>query len=67
MEKRVRGSNIICSMILRLYGRLSSEEEGKGTGILGKKIQILKKWGWGRISNCKELYTPLSFSFACRS
>ena len=38
VEKRVRGSNIICSIILRLQGRLSSGEEE----IWGKKIKILK-------------------------
>ena len=32
---------------------------GKGTEILGKKIKNLKTWGWGRISSCRELYTPL--------
>ena len=45
MEKRVRGSNIIFSIILRLQGRLSSGEEGKGTEILGKKINFLKNDG----------------------
>ena len=39
-KKRVEGSNIICSIIFRLYGRLSSGEEGNGTEILGKKIKI---------------------------
>ena len=48
VEKRVRGSNIICSIILRLYGRLSSGKEGKGTEILGKKIFFLKKMGVGK-------------------
>ena len=33
---------------------------GKGTENLGKKIKI-KKWRGGRISNCWELYTPLSY------
>ena len=51
MEKRERGSKIICPIILRLLGRISSEEEGK-------KLKI-KKRGWGRISSCRELYTPL--------
>ena len=39
-KKRVRGSNIICFIILRLHGRLSSGEEGKGTEILVKKIKF---------------------------
>ena len=36
VKKRVRGTNIICLIILRLLGRLSSRKEGKGTEILGK-------------------------------
>ena len=47
MHKRERGSNIICPIILRLLGRISSGGKGKGTEILGKKIQIKKKWGMG--------------------
>ena len=42
MEKRVRGSIIICSVILRLKGRLSSGEEGKRNEILEKKIKFSK-------------------------
>ena len=29
--------------------------------IWGKKIKI-KKWGWGRISSCSELYTSLQLA-----
>ena len=61
MEKKKRGSNIILPLILRLLGRISTEE-GKGTKILGKKIKISKKWGWGRISSCREHYNPLMLS-----
>ena len=57
--KRVRVSNIIFPLILRLLGRISNGEEGKETEILGKKIKI-KKWGWGRISSCRELYLLLT-------
>ena len=32
---------------------------GRGLKFWGRKIQILKKWGWGRISGSSELYTPL--------
>ena len=39
MGKKVRGSNIICSIILRLMGRLSSGEEGKGTEYFGEEHQ----------------------------
>ena len=53
--KRKKGSNIIFPIILRLLGRISSEEEGKGTKILGKKIKILTNGG----GECRELYTPL--------
>ena len=56
--KRERGRNIIFSIILKLLGRISSREEGKGIEILGKKIKIFKKWLCGRISNCKELSYP---------
>ena len=42
--KSERGfSNIIFPVILRLLARISSGEEGKGTEIMGKKIEI-KKW-----------------------
>ena len=40
MVKREMVSNIIFPTILRLFGRISSEEEVKGTEILGKKIKI---------------------------
>ena len=56
--KRERVSNIIFPIILRLLGKISSGEEGKGTEITGKKIKI-KQSGLGRISSCRELYTPL--------
>jgi len=42
VEKREMGSNIIFPIILRLFGRISSGEEGKGMEMLGKKIKILK-------------------------
>ena len=45
MEKRGRGSNIICSITLRLLGKISSAEDGKGTEILGKKIKFKKDEG----------------------
>jgi len=41
IEIRERGSNIIFPIILRLLGRISSGEDGKKTGILGKKINII--------------------------
>ena len=62
VEQRERVSNIICSIILRLYGRLSSGEEEKGTKIFGKKIKSLKNGG-GEEYHCRELYTPLSKRF----
>ena len=46
-EKREKGSNIIFAIILMLLGRISSGEERKGTEILGKKNQDLKKNGDG--------------------
>ena len=41
------GSKIIFPTSLRLLGRISSGEEGKGTEIWGKKI-IIKKRGMGK-------------------
>ena len=49
-KKSQRGSNIIFPLILRLLGRKSSGEEGKGTENLGNKIKI-KKNGAGKNIN----------------
>ena len=59
VEKRERGSNIIFPMILRLLGRISRREAGKGPGwtFFGEKSRFKKKSGWGRISSCHELKT----------
>ena len=48
-------SNIIFPFVLRLLRRISSREEGKGT-----ENKDFKKWGWGRLSSCMELYTLLN-------
>ena len=37
-----KGNNIIFPIILRLLGRILSEENGKGTEISGKKIKMFK-------------------------
>ena len=58
MEKRVIGSNITCSIILRLFGRLSIGEEGKGTEIMGKKIKFLKTRVGKNIKLQGTLYIP---------
>ena len=55
-KKRLRGSNIVCSIILRLLGRISSGE--KGRKISGKKIKINKN-GVGEEYQVKEFYAPL--------
>ena len=47
-----RGSNILCSIIVRLLGRISGLGEGKGN--LGVENQDINKWGWGRISSWRE-------------
>ena len=65
MEKNLSGKKgeakyIICSIIFWLLGSISSGEKGRETEILGKKIKIRKKRGWGRIKSCRELYTPLN-------
>ena len=61
-KKRERGSNIIFPIILRLLGGISSGEEGKETEILWEKSRFKNNLGWGRISSCRELYTPLKIS-----
>ena len=68
MEKRVRGSNIICSIILRLMGRLSRREEGKGTENFGEEIQIFKMRAGKNFKLQGTLYTTVIFStFFCSS
>ena len=61
VEKRERGSHIIFPVILRLLGKISGGEDGKGTVSLRKKIKIEQKWGWGRTSSI-TLYTPALFT-----
>ena len=50
--------NITFPLMLRLLGRISGGEAGKEKEICRRKSR-LKKWVWGRISSCMELYTPL--------
>ena len=46
VEKRERGSNIIFPLILRLFRRISSGEEGKGFGNYEEENKALKmNWG----------------------
>ena len=52
-KKRERGSNIICPIILRLLGRISSGDEGKGT-----KTKIKKNWVGKNIKFQGTLYSP---------
>ena len=42
MEKRERGGNIILSIILRLFGKISTGVKGKGIEILGVENHDLK-------------------------
>ena len=44
MIKRERGSIIVFPIILRLLGRISGLEEGKGTEILGRKLKFYNMW-----------------------
>ena len=53
--KSGKGETIFSSLL----GKISSGEAGKETEVLGKKNKDLEIWGWGRISSCRELYTPL--------
>ena len=32
-------------------------KRGRGIGNFGKKMKNRKRWGWGRISSCRELYS----------
>ena len=57
LKKRERGSNMIFSMILRLFGRVSSWGEGKGSVNMGKKIKILKMWV-GKNINIRNFVHP---------
>ena len=50
-KKGERESNITFSKILGLLR--------KGDGNFGEENQDFKKSGWGRISSCREHYTPL--------
>ena len=54
--KKERRNNIPFPIILRQLGIISSGEED---GNFGEDKKYSKKLGWGRISSCKELYTPL--------
>ena len=58
MDKRGKGSKIIFPIIIRLFERISSGEEGMGVNV-GEENQGFKKCGWGRISRFRELYTSL--------
>ena len=40
--------------VLKREGKIMTEDRN-----FGEENQNLKKWGWGRISSCRELYTPL--------
>ena len=40
--------------ILGLLGRISTGEAGRGHF---RKNKTMKKWWWGRISSCRQLYT----------
>ena len=61
MEERERGSNIIFLIIFRQLGRMSSEEEGKGTEILGKKIKFLNNGEWEEYQLLGNFIQPLNF------
>ena len=61
VENREMESNIIFLIILRLLGRISSEENGK-FGDENKK----NKMGVGRIIRCRELYTVYTPGFSSR-
>ena len=54
MEKR-KGSNIIIPVILRLWGRISSEKKVKE--ISGKKFKLKKNWGGEEYQVVVTLYT----------
>ena len=57
MEKRERGSNILCFITLRLFRRISSGIKVKRTEILWKNIKILKMGVGKNIKLQGTLYT----------
>ena len=60
MEKRLRGSNIICSIILRLWpGKNIKWGKGEGDGNFGEENQDLIKWG------CEEIKVVGNFIHPC--
>ena len=54
--KRERGSNFIFPIILKLLGEYQA---GKGEGDDFGKENRDKNLEWGRISSCREFYTPM--------
>ena len=55
--KKGIGEAISSSLYNIILGRISSGE--KGTEISGRKIIFFFKCGLGRMSSCRELYTPM--------
>ena len=52
-----KGNQYHLTLILKLLERISS---GEGDGSFGEENQDFLKWVQGRISSCRELFTPLS-------
>ena len=61
MWKKGKGEAIIFLIMLKLYGKISCEEEGKRTEILGKIIKIRNIEVWKKIKLQGTLYSPDHF------
>ena len=59
-EKKEKGGNIFFFFYIKAVGKnIKWGREGRSIENLRKKIKI-KNMSLGRISNCRELYTPLN-------
>ena len=58
MKKRDRVSNIILPIILRLLGRILSEEKGKRRKFRGRKSRFKTQWGGGEYQVVENFIRP---------
>ena len=63
-EKKGKGKQYHLSYNSKAVGK--NLESRKGTDIFGKKTKIKIKNRMGRISSCREIYTPLCYFFIRR-
>ena len=56
-----KGGNIILLIIFGCSDEYQVGKGGRGRKFWVRKSRFKKKWGWGRISSCREFYTPLFY------